>query len=194
MKECFFRLILAAILVATVGLVCYGQGGGAASSLSGTVVDQSGGVIPGADVTLKNNDTGTEFKVVTSESGTFSIPSLPAGTYTGTVSMAGFKQSVVKDIKLTAGTPGSIKVTLEVGGSNETITVQANTEIVHATTANIAMTMNTTQLQQLPMASRNAMDFLVFLPGVNTTSSNRASTINGMPNNVLNITIDGINT
>jgi hypothetical protein len=194
MKECFFRLILAAILVATVGLVCYGQGGGAASSLSGTVVDQSGGVIPGADVTLKNNDTGTEFKVVTSESGTFSIPSLPAGTYTGTVSMAGFKQAVVKDIKLTAGTPGSIKVTLEVGGSNETITVQANTEIVHATTANIAMTMNTTQLQQLPMASRNAMDFLVFLPGVNTTSSNRASTINGMPNNVLNITIDGINT
>jgi hypothetical protein len=177
-----------------MGLVCYAQGGGALSSITGTVVDQSGGVIPGADVSLKNAATGAEFKAVTSESGTFSIPALDAGTYTATVSMSGFKQQIVKDIKLAAGAGESIKITLQVGGSNETITVQANTEIVHAQTANIAMTLSTTQLTQMPMASRNAMDFLVFLPGVNTTSSNRASTINGMPNNVLNITIDGINT
>jgi hypothetical protein len=108
--------------------------------------------------------------------------------------MTGFKQAIVKDINLTAGTPASIKITLEVGGSNETITVQANTEVVQAQSANIATTMTSTQIQQLPMVSRNAMDFLVFLPGVNTTGSNRASTINGLPNNAVNITIDGINT
>jgi hypothetical protein len=56
------------------------------------------------------------------------------------------------------------------------------------------MTLNTMLIQQLPMVSRNAMDFLIFLPGVNTTGTNRSSTINGMPNNVISITIDGINT
>ena len=156
-------------------------------------LDQSGGVIPGADVSLKNNDTGIEFKAVTTESGTFSIPALDAGTYTATVSMTGFKQAVVKDIKLVAGTPASIRVTLEVGGSNETITVQANTEIMQSQSANIASTLNSQQLTQMPLVSRNAMDFLVFLPGVNTTSSNRGSTINGIPNTSVNITLDGVN-
>jgi hypothetical protein len=194
MKECFFRLILAAILVATVGLVCYGQGGGSSSALSGVVIDTSGGVIPGADVSLKNNDTGIEFKIVTSESGTFSIPSIDSGTYTATVSMTGFKQAVVKDIKLVAGQPASVKITLEVGGGNETITVQANTEIIQSQTANIASTLNSQQLLQMPLVSRNAMDFLVFLPGVNTTSSNRGSTVNGLPATATNITLDGVNT
>ena len=61
MKECFFRLILAAILAATAGLVCYGQGGGgSSSSLSGVVLDASGGVIPGADVSVKNDATAKE--------------------------------------------------------------------------------------------------------------------------------------
>jgi hypothetical protein len=54
--------------------------------------------------------------------------------------------------------------------------------------------MNTTQISSLPLATRSALDFLVFLPGVNTTGSARNSTINGMPNNTINITIDGVNT
>ena len=195
MKECFFRLILAAILAATAGLVCYGQGGGgSSSSLSGVVLDASGGVIPGADVSVKNDATGIEYKTVTSESGNFSIPSLDVGTYTATVSMTGFKQAVVKNIVTHPGTPSAIKVTLEVGGSNETITVQANTEIIQSQSANISSTLNSQQLIQMPLVSRNAMDFIVFLPGVNTTSTNRGSTVNGLPQNALNITIDGVAT
>jgi hypothetical protein len=195
MKECFFRLICAAILVATVGLVCHGQGGGGArSSLSGVVFDTSGGVIPGADVSLKKDATGIEFKVVATEDGTFSIPSLDAGTYTATVSMTGFKKAIVKDIKLVAGMPAWIKVTLEVGSSDETTTMRANTEIVQSQSANVASTLNSQQILQTPMVSRNVMDFLVFLPGVNTTSSNRGSTINGLQQSAINITLDGINT
>ncbi|MBZ5499000.1 MAG: carboxypeptidase-like regulatory domain-containing protein [Acidobacteriia bacterium] len=193
MKSSLFRLVTAMLLVTLVSLAAYAQGG-ASSSLAGTVVDQSGGVIPGAEVVIKNNSTGAESKAVTADNGTFFIPALAAGTYTATVSMPNFKQAVVKDIVLSAGAPGSIRVPLQVGGISEVVTVEANAEVVQSQTATITTTMNTTQIASLPLATRSALDFLVFLPGVNTTGSARDSTIAGMPNNTINITIDGINT
>jgi hypothetical protein len=181
------------LLVATGSLWCYGQVTSTAS-LAGTVVDQSGGVVPGANVSVKNDATGTEFKAVTADNGTFSIPAMDAGTYTATVTMQGFKEAIYKNITLVAGVAGNVRITLQVGGTNETITVESSAEVLQAQSANIATTMVVNQITQLPMVSRNAMDFVVFLPGVNTTSTNRSSTVNGMPNNVVNITIDGINT
>jgi hypothetical protein len=61
------------------------------SSLSGVVADAGGGVIPGATVIVKNNGTAEAFETVTNSAGAFSVPSLPAGTYTVTVSLAGFR-------------------------------------------------------------------------------------------------------
>jgi hypothetical protein len=195
MKRASSRVGFAFLLVVLSGWTGYAQGGGTSSTLSGVVVDQSGGVIPGADVTVTNDATGAQFKVVTTESGNFSIPALDAGKYTATVSMTGFKQAIVKDINIVANVPASINVKLEVGGSNETVTVQANVEVLQASSANITTTMGTRQIQQLPLATRSAMDFLVLLPGVNTTSSGaRSSTVAGLPQAAINITIDGINT
>ena len=193
MKHCALRLVSTTLLVALLSWIGYAQGG-ASSALTGTVVDQSGGIIPGAEVTVKNNETGAEFKTVTADNGTFSIPAMPPGTYTATVSVPNFKQASVKDIKVTAGTTSTIRVELQVGGSNEVVTVQANAEVVQASSANITTTLTVNQITQLPLATRNAMDFLVMLPGVNTTGGARNSTINGLPNNSINITIDGINT
>ncbi|MBZ5495284.1 MAG: carboxypeptidase-like regulatory domain-containing protein [Acidobacteriia bacterium] len=194
MKHWKIRLASSLFLMAAISLIGYAQGG-ASSSLIGVVVDQSGGVIPGAEVTVHNDATGAEFKTVTTENGTFSIPALAAGTYTATVSVPNFKQAVVKDIKVVAGNPSSIRVQLQVGGTSETVTVQANAEVVQASSATITTTLGTSQLSQLPLATRNAMDFLVLLPGVNTTSSGaRSSTIAGLPQAAINITIDGVNT
>ncbi len=73
--------------------------------------------------------------------------------------------------------------------------MQANAEVVQASSATITTTLGTRQLAQLPLATRNAMDFLVLLPGVNTTSSGaRSSTVAGLPQAAINITIDGVNT
>jgi hypothetical protein len=179
--------------VAIVGLPAFGQGSGASASLTGTVVDQSGAVIPGAEVVAKNDATGVEHKTITNETGNYALPFLGGGTYTVTVTMPSFKQAVVKSVVLVAGTPATLPIKLEIGGSNETVVVQANTELVQAATANVATTMNVTQISSLPLSSRSVMDFLIFLPGVNTTGSNRGSTINGLPNGTYNITIDGIN-
>ena len=66
------------------------------TSLSGTVVDTPGGVIPGADVKVKNTGTGAEVNTVTGSDGGFTVPSLPGGTYTVTVSLMGFKTAVAQ--------------------------------------------------------------------------------------------------
>ncbi len=105
MKLSFFKLAATVLLVAAISIPGYAQGG-ASSALNGVVVDQSGGVIPGADVVVKNDATGAEFKTVTADNGTFSIPSLSGGTYTATVTVPNFKQAIVKDIKVVAGSPG----------------------------------------------------------------------------------------
>jgi len=172
----------------------FAQGGGTSSALNGTIMDQSGGVIPGAEIVVRNNDTGHEVKGLSAENGTFTIPFLPIGTYTATVTLPGFKQWVANDIKLLAGRPSTITIKLEVGSPSQTMVVQANAELLQASTATITTTMNITQISTLPLASRSVMDFLPNLPGVNTTGSNRNSTINGLPNATINITIDGINT
>jgi hypothetical protein len=192
MRRGLAGLLLTMLLMAALSLAVYAQG--PSTSLSGVVVDQSGGVIPGADVTVKSESTGTEFKTVTADNGTFSIPALAPGTYTATVTVPNFKQAVYRDIKLIASTPASIRVTLQVGGSSETVVVQAGAEMVQSQSANITTTLVSSQITNLPLATRNVMDIIAGLPGVSTTASVRNSTINGLPSVTINITVDGVNT
>lgn len=192
MRHCLLITAITLLLAAAMSLPVYGQGN--VSSLTGIVVDSSGAVVPGADVVVKAASTGAESKTVTADNGTFTIPSLNAGTYTATVSMTRFKQSIIKDIVLVVGVPTDIKIVLQVGGSNESVTVVAGAEVIQSSTATISTTMSTTQIGQLPLATRNALDFLVFLPGANTTGSSRNATFMGMSNSTVHITLDGVPT
>jgi len=165
----------------------------ATSSLSGTVADPSGAVIPGAEATARNDATGAEFKAITAENGTFAMPVLATGVYTVTVSLPGFKQAVLKDVKLDVGVPATIRVTLEIGAAGESVTVETGAEILQSQTANITTTIEVAQISNLPLVSRDPLNFVTLMPGVNTASINRNSTINGLPTSALDITLDGIN-
>ncbi len=184
--------VAAIFLAAALGPPLHAQG--PTTSLSGVVVDQSGGVIPGATITVKDKATATEYTAITADNGTFSIPALGASTYTVTVVLQGFKTAVLDDVRIHAGQPANVRAVLEVGSISETVIVQDAAQIVQSQSATISTTMAVNQMSRLPLATRNAMDFLVFLPGVNTTGGARGSTINGLPNTTINITIDGINT
>jgi hypothetical protein len=178
--------------VAMLGIVAYGQG--STSSLSGSVVDPRGDAITGAQVTVKNSETGEEFQATTASNGTFTVPILAVGTYTVTISAQGFKHVVVTDVKLDAGTPGSVgRVALEVGGTNETVNIQGGGEVLQTQSANITTTLNVNQIASLPLISRNPVNFIVLLPGVSTPTDNRNSIINGLPEAAIDITLDGIN-
>ena len=131
MRHCVSRIFFT-LLVVAMACLPLGAQSGANSSLAGVVVDQSGGVIPGADVTVKNDATGAEAHSITAENGTFFIPALSAGTYTATVSVPNFKQSITKNIVLVVGVPSNIRITMQIGGVTETVTVTAGAEVVQA--------------------------------------------------------------
>src|SRR5262245_61809215 len=177
-------------LASLISLTAFGQ---VSSSISGAVQDSNGEVVSGATVIVKNTATGAEFRTTSSGSGVYTVPSLGSGTYIVTVSAPGFKQAVARDVKLDIGVPATVNLTLEVGAASESVVVQGGGEIVQAQTANIATTLQVKQITNLPLGSRNAIDFITMLPGVNTPTTARSSTINGLPQSALNITIDGIN-
>ncbi|HEX4948232.1 MAG TPA: hypothetical protein VFZ34_16280, partial [Blastocatellia bacterium] len=92
-----------------------------------------------------------------------------------------------------AGTPANVNVALEVGGANESVVVQGGAEIVQSQTANITTTVQSGQILNLPLVSRNPVNFVALLPGVNSPRGARDATINGLPEAAIDITLDGIN-
>jgi len=186
------RLLCSMLLLLASCTFAYAQGG-ASSSLSGVVVDSGGGVIPGATVTVKNNTLGTAIEAVTNETGIFSVPALDAGVYTVTVTLQGFKTAVVSNVRVATGSPANVRVTLEIGTLAETVVVQGTSELVQTQSAAVSSTMTVDQIQNLPLPTRNAVNFAALLPGVNTTGTNRYSNFNGLPDSAVAIVLDGVN-
>ena len=185
------RLLAAAALVCVSASTASAQGG---QSLSGIVVDGAGGVIPGASVAVRNNATGESFDVVTNETGAFSVPAIAVGTYTVTITLQGFKTAVVNDVRVVTATPASVRATLEVGSLAETVEVKAGSELIQTQSTTVTATIGVEQISELPVPSRNALYFAAMLPGVETTAGPRGSTFSGLPNNTINVTIDGVTT
>jgi hypothetical protein len=192
------RLSICALLATAV---CLGFGtapafaqGSSTSSIAGTVLDTSGGTVPGADITAVNAATGTTYHAVSAEGGAFTIPAVPAGTYNLTVALQGFKTAQLKDVIVTVAGPATVKATLEVGGLEETVIVGAASEIIQTQTTNVASTLNAIQIQNLPVPGRAAFDLALYMPGITTTNGSvRGSIVNGLPQSAVNITLDGMN-
>ena len=191
MKGLIARLLLGGVLVAAAATLAAAQGG-VTASLSGIAVDSAGGVIPGASVTVTSKATESMFTAITNASGTFSVPALDAGLYVVTVSLAGFKTALLDDIRLQPGVPVSVRATLEVGRVEETIVVEAGWDLVNTQTATVSANLNVDQINRMPLATRNALNAVTFLPGVNTSGINRDSNVNGLPQSFINITLDGV--
>ncbi len=190
--KCLLRVVPVIVCLMAGTTLAFGQGG-STSTISGVVVDAGGGVVPGADVVVKHNATGTSQSAVSNSQGAFVFPGLNPGTYTVTVTLQGFKTFVANNVVLTTGAPANVKAKLEVGGLSEQVVVSSTSEIVQTQSSTISNTINTNQIVKLPLTSRSAMDFVTFMPGVSTPSGNRNSTINGLPQGSINITLDGVN-
>ena len=182
--------------VSLTGSAAFAQGGSTKSAISGAVFDSGGGAVPGATVVVKHLSTGVATTTVTNSTGAFDAPALDAGIYSVTVSLSGFKTSVLTDIELISGTPRSLKIVLEVGAVEQSIEVVGGSQLVQTQTTTISSTIRADQIQTLPLVTRNALNFVVFLPGVDTSASNhsqRESTISGLPESSTSITVDGAN-
>jgi len=189
----WFVVLPLVALFAMIGTLAYAQGG-ATSSLSGVVTDSSGGVVPGADVVVKNVATGTVFTAVSGAEGTFNLPSMPPGTYMATVSLMGFKTVILNDVTLNVGVPATVKAVLQPGELQETVIVAGATEVIQTQTASVATTMNARQIANLPVTGRAAFELVGQMPGVVTSDGSlRSATVNGLTQASVNITLDGMN-
>ncbi len=192
MKRNSVRLLIVILVIVISATFGYAQVT-STGSLSGTVTDPQGAVVPGASVVVKNVASGQEFTTETNSEGAFNVPSLKEGEYTATITKQGFKQAVVTAIKINVSQPSSITVPLEVGAASEVVTVVGGGELLQTQTATVGTTITGRQITELPYASRNALDLLLFLPGTATAGRPRQSTVNGLPKAMINITLDGVN-
>src|SRR5262245_23026670 len=191
----WFRGVLMILMCASICTSAFAQGGAVTGSLSGLVVDKDGGVIPGATVEIKNNATSEKTIVVTNSSGVFTAPSLNAGTYTVTVTLQGFKTQIIEAVRLLSAQSTAVpKVVLEVGAISETVKVTAASEMIHTQQTTVSNTITAESIKNLPVVSRNALSFVIFLPNVQTPGTARASTVAGLPQSAINISIDGVTT
>jgi len=122
--------------------------------LVGTVSDASG-AIPGATVVVKDNKTGKERTVTTSDDGSFSFAQLDPGIYTVTVTASGHKSFAANDAKIDVGRDYSLNPTLEAGNISETITVTAGADVINSANAELSNTVSPRQIQELPLNGRN---------------------------------------
>src|SRR6201981_188779 len=154
-------------LLACVSLaLCVSAMGQTNGEIRGSVTDPSGAVVPSATVTATQVGTDTNRTVTAGSDGSFDIPELPVATYSVTVEAKGFKRYVATDILVTIGHVAVVNATLQVGGSNDTVTVEANVAQVETTSTQLGAVMTDTSIRALPLSQRNTYQLLQLQPGV----------------------------
>jgi hypothetical protein len=135
-------------------------------TLTGTVKSATGAGIPNASVTVTNIDTNASQSVLTAQDGSFTISNLPPGTYQLTVEVSGFKRLSQQNIVLTAGASIPVNLTLEAGGTQETVEVKGETPVVQDQNGQVARSYETRVLQQLPILDRNTQQLTELMTGI----------------------------
>ena len=135
-------------------------------TLTGTVSDPSGGVLPGVSVTAKSTQTGLTQQTVSGGEGDWRIPGLPTGSYEIAFELDGFKKLVRSGITVEAATTRSVPVTLEVGGLTETVQVAADANLLTVTTAATSRSLTAAELQAVPTSTGSFTHLLSSEAGV----------------------------
>ena len=177
-------LALAVAVLAIPGLL---QAQGLTGQISGIVTDTTGGVLPGVIVAIKNVGTGLTRDTVTGTDGAFVFPDLLAGTFDLTVTMQGFKTYEQKGIEL--GSTDRVRlrpITLDVGGTSETFTVQAEAVHVQTTSGARSGLITRDNIEDIALKGRDFAGLLKLLPGVIDTRNREAPGWESMNNLSIN--------
>jgi len=165
LAKCTFALLVA-IGLAFAGGYATAQSS-VSGSISGTITDPSGAVISGATVTVTNTDRGEDIRVLkTSTRGFFTAESLPLGAYTVTVANAGFKTEAVTGLVLHAADALTVNRTLVPGATSEVVSVTAGEAQLNLENATSATLINSEQLNEMPLVTRNYETLMNLQPGV----------------------------
>jgi hypothetical protein len=162
-------------------------------SLTGVVRDPQELPLPGASVTLSNPATGTSLSHVTDEIGSFRFPQLPAGSYTVSASLPGFRPQTYTNVVVNVGEEYALPVQLAIGAVVEAVEVVAGMRLLATTTPEVSATVQQKQILDIPLINRDITNLIKLQAGV-AGISNRANTvINGARPTWTQVTLDGIN-
>ncbi|MBL8206804.1 MAG: TonB-dependent receptor [Blastocatellia bacterium] len=177
-------------------------------TLSGTITDQTGAIIPNAQVTAKNLETSVSRTVTTNGEGFYNMPFLPLGTYDVTVDVKGFQKTVKQGVavELNKNTVSNFK--LDVAGASTEVTITGETPQIETTTGEIKHSLDAGRIEDTPLAGRNFISLIEQIPGFTTSSfggdassgqnnptnsSGSFATFNGLGTRSATFQIDGIN-
>jgi carboxypeptidase family protein len=141
-----------------------GQAG--SGEVTGEVRDRSGAVVEGAKVTATNVETGEVRESVASNGGVYGFASVKPGTYTVTVEANGFKRFVREGVRVVTGEAARVDITLAVGASAETITVNAEVSPLKTESATLGQVVDVNEIPALPLNGRTFISLIALAPGV----------------------------
>jgi hypothetical protein len=152
------------------------------ADLSGTVLDQVGGVLPGTTITVTNLDTNLVRSTTTDERGRYIVAALPPGTYRIVADIPSFVSETRDQVVLQLGQAVTMDFQLKVAGTAEAVVVMAESPIVEVSQTAVASVVNQQQIENLPINGRNFISFAVITPGVTTdrTPQQGASATSGL--------------
>jgi hypothetical protein len=170
--------------------------------IAGTVTDPDGGVIPGVRVVAENPETGVKFEAVTTSTGNYTIPQLPASTYNIRFERAGFSVFQQEGVRVYVGQTARVDATLQIGGVTDEIRVAAGASLLQTQSAEQSSSVTVENLNQLPLNFgargnffaaniRNPYSFVTLVPGGNISSYSSIK-VGGAPIDTYQIRVDGM--
>jgi len=171
-RKMVFGVVLAILLTAGTALAQV------TASITGTVKDPSGAVLPGAMVAVRHVETGATRTVETDVNGSYNVPALAIGQYEVTAQKAGFKQQVHSGIDLVVGQQAVVNLTLEIGNVEQQVTVTAEAPIVNTTLSSTSGLVSERQVKDLPLNGRSFDQLLTLNAGTTNHSPNYNQTGN----------------
>lgn len=165
------------------------------ATLSGTVEDQNGAVVPGATVTAENKATGLKRQATTNDEGQFTIPLLPPSTYTVTAQAQGFSPVQISNVVLNVGDNKSLQIPLKAGSITEMVQITGDAPLINESPA-VGTVVDRQFVANMPLNGRSFNALISLTPGVvqtPATSNNLGQfSINGQRANANYFTVDGV--
>ncbi len=169
-------------------------------TITGTVSDPAGAVIPAAPVEAKSVDTGSVYPVATSSTGNYTIPALPPGIYSITATVAGFKKMIRTGIQVDVATTVRVDLSLEVGTNTESVTVSTDAPLLKTESGELSHQITYERADSLPLLTiggngglgnvRNPLQVVNLIPGA-AFANDSTLRVNGMPSSSQTIRIEG---
>jgi carboxypeptidase family protein/TonB-dependent receptor-like protein len=161
--------------------------------IDGTVVDPSGGVLPGVDVEARNADTNLTRTAISDRDGRFVLLQLPPGKYTVTLKLSGFATLALENVLVTVGESVRVNAAMKVSGVSETVTVTSTSPAVEITRTASSSTLDQTTIESTPILGRKFEDLLTLTPGVSIVQGPDGDeiTFSGQRGVFNNISLDG---